>query len=69
MPRKFKARTVVEMRMPDGGWVQHPSTRKITFFTMPEAEKFIDERIRPGEVMRVARVSSEYFIKQELVRR
>ena len=69
MPRKFKASNLVEVRMPDGGWIQHPATRKIKFITMPEAEKFIDERIRPGEVMRVARISSEYFIKQELVRR
>ncbi len=69
MPRKSKSQVVVEIRLSDGGWIQHPRTKQMTFKTMPEAEEFISERIRPGEVMRVAKVSGLFFIKQELVKR
>ena len=35
MARKWKSETVIEIRMPDGGWVKHPKTTKIEFKTMP----------------------------------
>lgn len=69
MARKWKSETVVEIRMSDGGWIKHPRTEKVEFKTMPQAVEWIAERIRPGETMRVAKVSGEYFIKQELVKR
>lgn len=68
MARKWKSETVIEIRMPDGGWVKHPKTTKTEFKTMPEAQQWISERIQPGETMRIAKVSGEYFIKQELVK-
>lgn len=60
---------MVEKRLSDGGWIQHPLTKKTDFKTMPQAEQWISERIRPGEVMRVCKVSGLFFIKQELVKR
>lgn len=69
MPRKSKSQVTVEIRLSDGGWIKHPRTDRINFKTMPEAEEWISERIRPGEVMRVAKVSGLFFIKQELVKR
>tara|TARA_Y100000004_G_C8581269_1_gene272484 strand:+ start:171 stop:443 length:273 start_codon:yes stop_codon:yes gene_type:complete len=69
MARKWKSKIVVEIRLPDGGWLAHPRTEKLIFKNMPEAQEWISERIRPGEVMRVAKVSGEFFIKQELVKR
>jgi len=67
MPRKCKTTTVVEVRMSDGGWIKHP--KSLEFKSIPEAADWISERIRPGETMRVAKVSGEYFIKQELIKR
>ncbi|QDP63517.1 MAG: hypothetical protein GOVbin4551_9 [Prokaryotic dsDNA virus sp.] len=69
MARLHKSRTLVEIRLSDGGWIQHPRTKNLTFKNMPEAQEWISERIRPGEVWRVAKVSGEFFIKQELVKR
>ena len=69
MARKWKSRILVEIRLPDGGWNQHPRTANLIFKNMPQAQEWVSERIRPGEVMRVAKVSGEYFIKQELVKR
>ena len=69
MPRLHKSRTLVEIRLSDGGWIQHPRTKNLIFKNMPEAQEWISERIRPGEVWRVAKVSGEFFIKQELVKR
>ena len=69
MARKWKSKILIETRLSDGGWMQHPKTTKLNFKTMPEAQEWVSERIRPGEVMRVAKVSGEYFIKQELVKR
>ena len=69
MARKWKSKILVEVRLSDGGWMQHPKTSKIDFKTMPLAQEWVAERIRPGEVMRVAKVSGEYFIKQQLVKR
>ena len=67
MPRKCKTTTVVEIRMSDGGWVKHP--KSLDFKNIPDAAEWISERIRPGETMRVAKISGEYFIKQELIKR
>tara|TARA_B100000085_G_C18233227_1_gene386810 strand:- start:57 stop:329 length:273 start_codon:yes stop_codon:yes gene_type:complete len=69
MARKWKSKIAVEIRLPDGGWIQHPRTDRLIFKNMPEAQEWISERIRPGEVWRVAKVSGEFFIKQELVKR
>ena len=69
MARKWKSRVLVETRLSDGGWIQHPRTKNLIFKNMPEAQEWVAERIRPGEVMRVAKVSGEYYIKQELVKR
>lgn len=69
MARKWKSKVVVETRMSDGGWIEHPKTTSIEFANMPKAVEWISERIRPGETMRVAKVSGEYFIRQELVKR
>ncbi len=69
MPRKYKSRILIEERMPDGGYIELPGTKKRNFQTVTEAEEYINDRIQIGDVWRVARVTAVYYINQELVKR
>lgn len=69
MPRKYKTSTMVEKQLPDGGWVQHPDTKRKTFKTIPEAEGWLSDRLQPGEILRIARVTGEYYIQHKIVKR
>lgn len=69
MPRKSKTTTLVERQMPDGGWVQYPGTKRTKFSTIPEAEAWLIPRMQPGEILRIARVTGEYYIQHKVVKR
>jgi len=69
MPRKHKSKTLIETRLPDGGWVTLPGTEKMSFHGVPEAEEYVSKRIQSGEIWRIAKVSAEYHIQHELIKR
>ena len=69
MPRKHATKVIIETRMPDGGWITLPGTKKRKFATIPEAEEFVHDRIQSGDIWRIARVTGEYHIEHRLVKR
>jgi len=69
MPRVCKTKVVIETRMPDGGWVELPETKRENFKTIPEAELYVKSCLGANMVWRIAKVTGEYYIKQFLVKR